>query len=63
MYLRVTATYEDGEGEEKTVVATSMYPVRAFPSGNSAPAFPTDFGPDPANEEDPHPDSAEGKSG
>ena len=50
MYLRVTATYEDGEGEGKTVVATSMYPVRAFPSGNSAPAFPTDFGPDPNGE-------------
>ena len=31
MYLRVTATYEDGEGEgKKTVVATSAYPVRAF---------------------------------
>ncbi len=43
MYLRVTATYEDGEGEGKTVVATSAYPVRAFPSGNSAPAFPDDF--------------------
>ena len=43
MYLRVTATYEDGEGEGKTVVATSMYPVRAFPSGNSGPAFPDDF--------------------
>ena len=51
MYLRVTATYEDGEGEGKTVVATSAYPVRAFPSGNSAPAFPTDFGPDPEDEE------------
>ena len=50
MYLRATATYEDGEGEGKTVVATSMYPVRAFPSGNSSPAFPTDFGPDPDNE-------------
>ena len=47
MYLRVTATYEDGEGEGKTVVATSAYRVRAFPSGNSAPAFPTDFDPDP----------------
>ena len=46
-YLRVTATYEDGEDEGKTVVATSMYQVRAFPSGNSAPAFPTDFDPDP----------------
>ena len=43
MYLRVTATYDDGEGEGKTVVATSAYPVRAFPSGNSDPAFPTDF--------------------
>ena len=51
MYLRVTATYEDGEGEGKTVVATSMYPVRALPSGNSAPAFPTDFGPNPVDED------------
>ena len=50
MYLRITATYDDGEGEDKTVVATSRYPVRAFPSGNSAPAFPTDFGPDPNDE-------------
>ena len=47
MYLRVTATYEDGEGEGKTVVADSMYQVRAFPSGNSDPAFPSDFDPDP----------------
>ena len=43
MYLRVTATYEDGEGEGKTVVATSAYPVRAFPGGNSAPSFPDGF--------------------
>ena len=43
MYLRVTGTYEDGEGEGKTVEATSAYAVRAFPSGNSAPAFPEDF--------------------
>ncbi len=47
MYLRVTATYEDGEGEGKPVEATSAYPVRAFPSGNSDPAFPADFDPDP----------------
>ena len=40
MHLRVTATYEDGEGEGKTVVATSMYPVRAFPSGNSGSCVP-----------------------
>ena len=31
------------EGEGKTVVATSAYPVRAFSSGNSAPSFPADF--------------------
>ena len=43
MYLRVTATYEDGEGEGKSVEATSAYPVRTFRSGNSAPAFPEDF--------------------
>ena len=43
MYLRVTGTYEDGEGEGKTVMATSAYPVRAFRSGNSDPAFPNDF--------------------
>ena len=43
MYLRVTATYEDGEGEGKSVMATSAYPVRAFRSDNSAPAFPEDF--------------------
>ena len=42
-FLRVTGTYEDGEGEGKTVEATSQYPVRALPSGNSAPAFPADF--------------------
>ena len=31
-------------------MADSRYPVRAFPSGNSDPAFPTDFGPDPDEE-------------
>ena len=40
MYLRVTATYEDGEGEGKTVVATSAYPVRGVPSGNSGSCVP-----------------------
>ena len=43
MYLRVMGTYEDGEGEDKTVEATSAYPVRAFPGGNSGPAFAEDF--------------------
>ena len=47
MYLRVTATYEDGEGKGKTVVATSAYRVRLL-STNSGPAFPSDFDPDPA---------------
>ena len=60
MYLRVTATYEDGEGEGKTVVATSMYPVRAFPSGNSGPAFPDDFN---AEEENDQPPMAEADDG
>ena len=36
MYLRVTATYEDGEGEGKTVMATSVYPVRAVPEPATA---------------------------
>ena len=60
MYLRVTATYEDGEGEGKTVVATSMYPVSAFPSGNSGPAFPDDFN---AEEGDDQPPMAEADDG
>ena len=53
MYLRVTGTYEDGEGEGKTVQATSAYAVRAFPSGNSAPAFPEDFDPQTDDNQDP----------
>ena len=60
MYLRVTATYEDGEGEGKTVVATSINPVRAFPSGNSAPAFPDDFN---AEEDGDQPPMAEADDG
>ena len=44
MYLRVTGTYEDGEGEGKVVEATSAYSVRAVGS-NSPPAFPLDFDP------------------
>ena len=43
MYLRVTGTYEDGEGEDKSVEATSAYPVREFQGGNSDPAFPEDY--------------------
>ncbi|MCY3886915.1 MAG: cadherin domain-containing protein [Chloroflexi bacterium] len=53
MYLRVTGTYEDGHGEGKIVQATSAYPVRAFLSGNSAPAFPDDFDAQMENDQDP----------
>ena len=53
MYLRVTGTYEDGEGEGKTVQATSAYTVRAFPGSNSAPAFSEDFDPDMENNQGP----------
>ena len=42
-YLRVTATYEDGHGEDKTLTATSAYPVLSSRSTNSAPAFSDDF--------------------
>ena len=60
MYLRVTATYEDGEGEGKTVVATSAYPVRAFPSGNSGPAFPDDFNAEEDNDQPPMAEADDG---
>ena len=61
MYLRVTATYADGEGEGKTVMATSRYAVRAFPSGNSPPAFPADFDTTtPATNDAPTADVADG---
>ena len=39
-YLRVTASYTDGEGSGKTARAVSDYAVRAVPATNSAPAFP-----------------------
>ena len=38
MYLRVTATYEDGEGEGKSAEAVSANPVQADPS-NKDPRF------------------------
>ena len=60
MYLRVTGTYEDGEGEGKTVEATSAYAVRAFPGGNSAPGFPEDFDPEAAGDDPPAADIDDG---
>ena len=38
-YLRVTASYTDGEGSGKTAQRVSDRKVRAAPSGNSAPSF------------------------
>ena len=40
MYVRLTATYNDKHGDDKTAMATSVHAVRAVPSGtNSAPTF------------------------
>ena len=40
MYVRLTATYNDKHGDDKTAMATSAHPVRKAPAGgNSAPAF------------------------
>ena len=45
-FLRVTGTYEDKEGENKTVMAISQYEVLAFRSDDKSPAFPEDFSTD-----------------
>ena len=42
-YLRVTATYEDGEGNGKTLTATSLYPTLEHRSDDKSPLFPEDF--------------------
>ena len=40
-YLRVTATYTDKHGDDKTAMAVSAHAVRAKPAGtNSSPVFP-----------------------
>ena len=40
MYVRLTATYNDKHGDDKTAMAVSAYAVRKAPAGgNSAPAF------------------------
>ena len=38
--LRVEASYDDGEGEDKTAEQTSAHAVRAAPATNVPPAFP-----------------------
>ena len=40
MYVRLTATYNDKHGDDKTAMATSAHPVRKAPAGgNSSPDF------------------------
>ena len=40
MYVRLTATYNDKHGDDKTAMATSAHPVRKAPAGgNAAPEF------------------------
>ena len=45
-YLRVTASYTDREGPDKSEQATSDYPVQLAPSNNAAPKFADDQDPD-----------------
>ena len=45
-YLRVTASYTDREGPDKSAQATSSYPVQLAPSQNAAPKFADDQDPD-----------------
>ena len=45
-YLRVTASYTDREGPNKSVQATSDYAVQLAPSNNAAPKFADDQDPD-----------------
>ena len=44
MYLRATATYDDGEGEGKTAQMVSANPVRAKPYENADPVFENEYG-------------------
>ena len=40
MYVRLTATYNDKHGDDKTAMETSAHPVRKAPAGgNSSPEF------------------------
>ncbi len=39
-YLRVTATYEDEEGEDKVLMATSLYPTLRLRTDTVEPEFP-----------------------
>ena len=45
-YLRMTASYTDREGPDKSAQATSSYPVQLAPSNNVAPKFADDQDPD-----------------
>ena len=43
-YLRVTATYTDPEGSDKSAMATSAYKVQAVRGKNNPPVFPDEDG-------------------
>ncbi len=43
MYLRVTATYQDGHGKGKTLTADSLFPASPHRADTIAPSFPSDF--------------------
>ena len=43
-YLRVTATYTDPEGSDKSAMARSAYKVQAVRGDNNAPVFPDEDG-------------------
>ena len=52
-YLRLTLTYDDGEGKGKTLTATSDYHVLSSRSVNSSPAFQDDFDPNTTGNQEP----------
>ena len=62
MYLRVTATYTDRHGDDKTAMAVSAHMVRAKPAGeNASPVFPGDPPTDREVDENSLPGTAVGK--
>ena len=59
-YLRVTATYTDPEGSDKSAMATSAYKVQAVRGANKAPVFPDQ---DPDGERGPERDGNKKRGG
>ena len=59
-YLRLTLTYDDGEGKGKTLTATSAYHVLSSRSANASPAFQDDFDPNTTGNQEPAADLDDG---